>query len=82
VRLLDCWAPERNTPEGKKAAAKLVEFAGGEPVVLHVPTAQAHNMADVLTFGRVVGEVWLGGINLSDWMVEHGHAKATKRGTA
>lgn len=80
VRLLDCWAPELRTLEGpaaKEALAKLLPV--GSKVVLHVPTDKARNLADVLTFGRVLGHIWRKGKNASAEMVKQGHATKDKQ---
>lgn len=80
VRLLDCWAPELRTPKGPPAKVALEKLLPvGSKVVLHVPTKKARNLADVLTFGRVLGHIYRKGKNASAEMVEQGHATKTKQ---
>lgn len=80
VRLLDCWAPETRTtdPDEKArglAAKRYVERqAMGKPAILEVPTADARRADDVLTFGRVLGRLWIDGRDLSASTVAAGHA--------
>jgi endonuclease YncB( thermonuclease family) len=77
-RMLDCWAPEKNTAAGEKAWEDLEMRAAGKDVVLHIPTADARSMVDVLTFGRVLGYVYENNESLSEWQVKKGNA-TTKR---
>ena len=76
VRLLDAWAPEKNTAAGRKAADALDVHALGRPCVVQVPTGTARNVGEVTTLGRVLGHVWLEGANqsLSEWQVRNGNA--------
>jgi endonuclease YncB( thermonuclease family) len=61
VRFMDCWAPEVRGPEReqgllvKEQLEKMLPV--GSLVHVHMPTAKAEALSDVLTFGRVVGEV-------------------------
>jgi endonuclease YncB( thermonuclease family) len=81
VRFASCWAPEKNTADGEKAWEDLQFHAGGKEVVVHIPTAKARSLADVLTLNRVVGSVWLKGADesLSDWQIKRGNATKTKQ---
>ncbi len=65
VRYDDCWAPELKDPGGKEArdSAKKAEGKSGR---LFVDLSDAKNLADILTFGRVVGELWLDGATESE----------------
>jgi endonuclease YncB( thermonuclease family) len=62
IRMKDCWAPEitgMEKPDGIKSKEFLEKIAPvGSSVVVHVPTAQADALGGVLTFGRVVGEIY------------------------
>jgi endonuclease YncB( thermonuclease family) len=62
VRMLDCWAAEitgLEKPEGIKAKNLLEHFAPvGSQVVVNVPTTDANALGGVLTFGRVLGEIY------------------------
>lgn len=65
VRYLDCWAPELNEPGGPEArdAAKTAEGKQGR---LLIPLDKANNVADLLTFGRVLGTFYPDGQELSE----------------
>ncbi|MAT51133.1 MAG: hypothetical protein CMK32_08120 [Porticoccaceae bacterium] len=84
IRLLDCWAPEtrgHEAPEGKRSKEALDRLIDGRDAALvHIPTEDAHKFGDVLTFGRVLGNVWIGEDqeSLSEKMVAEGFAKAKK----
>lgn len=86
VRLLDCWAPEvRTTDAGEKLAGEaardfLHDLAAGKSGVLHIPTAGARRIDDVLTMGRVLGNIWLDGdpLSLSEHMRDAGLATKEK----
>jgi endonuclease YncB( thermonuclease family) len=82
VRLLSCWAPEKNTEKGKKEHEDLDVLALGRECILHVPTEQARSVADVITLGRVLGNVWIDrhDESLSEWQVRK-HNAATKKNT-
>jgi endonuclease YncB( thermonuclease family) len=84
VRLLDCWAPEitgqdkANGLRSKVAMQRLVE--PGDKVRVHVPTGEVDAMAGVLTFGRVLGNIYREGDRetLSELMVAAGMASPVK----
>lgn len=84
VRMLNCWAPEihgSEKPDGLKSKAQLEKMAPvGSEVVIHVPTGQADALSGVLTFGRVLGEVYRKGDSesLSELMVAAGMATREK----
>lgn len=88
VRLLDCWAPESRTLDlqekhkGIGSKNNLIELAEGKEGIVHIPTATAHSVGDVLTMGRVLGKIWIDGqpVDLSTAQVLAGHATATKAG--
>lgn len=88
VRLLDCWAPEiRGSQREAGLAAKaflqrLVQVTGRRQATLFVPTDQAESFDDVMSFGRVLGQIWLAGqqLSIAELMVLSGHATATKPG--
>jgi endonuclease YncB( thermonuclease family) len=65
VRLLDCWAPEMHGEDrvaGAIAKAELEKLLPiGSVVHLDVPTQDASALGDVLTFGRVLGDVYIEG---------------------
>jgi endonuclease YncB( thermonuclease family) len=68
VRLAQIDAPESDQPYGKKAKAALSALAFGK---------QAHvEVVDIDRYGRTVGEVFVGGIDVNREMVRKGHAWA------
>jgi endonuclease YncB( thermonuclease family) len=55
----------------------------GSPVVCHFPTTAEQAFAEMMTFGRVVGDVYgvtseNEGVNLASEMIDAGHAAKTK----
>jgi len=86
VRLLNCWAPEITGSDktrgiqSKEAMQRLVQ--PGDKVRVHVPTGEVDAMAGVLTFGRVLGNVYRENEQqtLSEIMVAAGMASETKGG--
>jgi endonuclease YncB( thermonuclease family) len=80
VRLLDCWVPDKNRPVNEQAEEDLTMYAGGKPVILHIPTSKARSLADVLTLNRTLGYVWKVGDkeSLSEWQVKRGNASSQK----
>ena len=80
VRLIDTWAPESDEPGGELATTDLRRHVLGKPVVLHVPAESARSVADLFTFGRVLGHVWLGDESVGRWQVARGNASTTKGG--
>jgi endonuclease YncB( thermonuclease family) len=80
IRILDCWAPEKNTPEGKIASQALKDLLPkGTPIKFHVPLEKAKKLGDVLTFGRVLANIWKDSIDIGQTMVHNGYATKTKR---
>lgn len=88
IRLDGCWAAESRTKDaaekkkGLAAKQNLSELTANESCHVFIPTGEAHSLADVFTFGRVVAKVWMDGqVNdLSTLQVLAGHATATKAG--
>lgn len=87
VRLADSWSPEtRETShasekvQGLKAKEALEHLApAGTECALQVMTDGDNDVGDGLTFGRVVGVVWIDGkIPLNEQMVLAGYNFATK----
>lgn len=59
VRLLDCWAHEKGTPDGEVAAQFVSsKWPVGTPIQIHVPSEEAKNLGSVFTFGRLLGWLW------------------------
>lgn len=81
VRLLDCWAPERNTKKGKAATEYLKRIIENEELSLFIPFSGVdRSLMELCSFDRVLGYVYTGKGDLSDQMVKAGHATATKQG--
>jgi endonuclease YncB( thermonuclease family) len=84
VRLLDCWAPEITGSEklAGEASRQLLEKMApmGSVVRVHVPTGDVDALGGVLTFGRVLGQVYREGDDesLSELMVAAGMATESK----
>lgn len=78
VRLLDSWSPELSQPGGQDAAARMHRLADGKAGTLEIPLDRVDNVADVLTFGRVLGRVWIDGRDVGAVMVSEGLATKTK----
>jgi endonuclease YncB( thermonuclease family) len=89
VRLLDCWAPESRTKDidektrGLTSKARMTELAQDKSCRVFMPTARS--MTDMMTFGRVLGRIWITqdgkpeAIDLSGLMVSEGLATTTKQ---
>lgn len=85
VRLKECWADEIRTtdPEEKRrglaSAAHLAKVAPvGERCTLYVPIEEGAGLADLFSFGRLVGDVFVRGESLAAEQVQSGHATKTK----
>jgi endonuclease YncB( thermonuclease family) len=85
VRLLDCWAPEVRTRDdaeklrGFAARDHLAKAIEGRHAVLHIPSSSEIERLDgLLTFGRVLGSLYIDGQDVAEMMVAAGHATATK----
>ena len=89
VRLIDCWAPERGTPDGERAAAHLNDLMdhNDQPVSLFVPLAKDTDKDGIvsvteliksLSFDRLVGRVFIGTEDVSVLMVKAGHATKSR----
>lgn len=82
VRLIDTWASEDETSDGKLASKQLELMAPeGAKVIVQIPTSEANSIKDVFTFGRVLGWVWRDGDeeSLNSLMVRSGHATEEKQ---
>lgn len=79
VRLLDAWAAENNTEEGKKVteAARQI-IAAGKEYHLFIPSDDNGNLSHLFTFGRILGCLYIDGKLLSDMLYEIGLIKRTK----
>jgi endonuclease YncB( thermonuclease family) len=68
IRLAQIDAPEMGQPYGKRAKSELSRLAFGKPAKVEV--------VDVDRYGRLVGEVYVGDMNVNSEMVRSGHAWA------
>ena len=86
VRLKDCWAPEKRSRDivekqkGMAAFSHLATLLHEEDVVLFIPADEQGEIKDIFTFGRVVGHVFLNEEDMSEHMIESGHATKEKAG--
>lgn len=84
VRLKDCWCPETRTKDivekqkGLASRSHLATLLNNGEVVLFIPADYEGEIKDIFTFGRVVGHIFVDGQNVSEAMVESGHATARK----
>lgn len=82
VRLLDCWAPERNTVEGQAAklfAQRVIDEAADELSLFIPAPPDAKHPLDLFTFGRILAQIFVGTEDtLSEIMVRSGHATKDK----
>ena len=84
IRLKDCWAPELtgdSAEAGQDARNALVDLLDPpNEIVVSIPTGDANSLSDIMTFGRVVGDIWRPGMDrsVSHEMVALGHATAEK----
>lgn len=80
VRVLDCWAPERYTPDGKQAklhAESLLPV--GQDVLVEVPFRDADQLHDVFSFGRVLGSIYTAEFgSFAKKLISLGYATATR----
>lgn len=81
VRLKDVWARELREPGGKEALAHIQRLTASRKCLLSIPLEGARTISDVLTFGRIVGEIWMDGecdsVNMQ--MVRDGFATREKQ---
>lgn len=85
IRLLDCWCPEvrgEQKSQGLKSKQRVLELCPvGSKVRLFIPATG--RLQDSLTFGRVLGKIWVPGengkwIDVAEEMVKSGHATKEK----
>lgn len=78
VRLLDCWAPELRDAGGKTSRERMRQLAEGQGAILSVPLDRADRLDDVLTFGRILGRVYVKGVDVGGQLVREGLATREK----
>lgn len=84
IRLRNCWAPEIHGIDriaGEKAKDALSMIAPpGTFVTVWIPTDEAKTIGGVMTFDRVLADVWIHDDEetLADHMIAMGHATREK----
>jgi hypothetical protein len=71
--MLDCWAPELSEEGGEESRDHLIDFALGKDGVLHVE-GQGRTLGDAMSFNRVLGRVYVDGVDISKYQTGAGHA--------
>jgi len=88
VRMLDCWAPEihtKNSDEKTRGIESKQHLEAmckpGTDVIVHVPFGKTPRFGDDMSMGRVLGDVYLvgGNVTLAEMQVQAGHATKTKQ---
>ena len=79
VRIRDCWAPENNTLAGDESTRNMERVTNARGTVV-CPLDGVDNLADVFSFSRVLGDVWLDGEDesIGQMQVREGHATFAK----
>lgn len=78
VRLLDVWAPELGEEGGEDARDYLDHWVNGENAVLYVPLDDVDRLDDAMTFGRMLGRLYVHGVNASEALIRNDHATREK----
>jgi len=85
IRLRNCWAPELHGDDkiaGQRAKEAVEMMApSGTLLTVWIPTDEASSVGGVMTFDRVLGDVWIGEDeeSLNEHLVAMGHATREKR---
>ena len=67
-------APEKNTHKGKRAK-EYVESLEGEKFLLFIPSKNPSKLTDILSFDRVLGELWFGDQKMTDVLIRAGYGE-------
>lgn len=80
VRIKDCWAPEMNEKGGAESRDNLCRLAQDRYGVVYVPLEDVKRIDHAMSFGRVLGDVYIDGDDesLGQQQVSTGHAAARK----
>lgn len=79
LRLLDCWAPELKEEMGPKARDRMKALAEGKKGVVSIPIDNMNKLGDALTFGRVLGRLWIDNQDVGALLVKEELATKKKR---
>ena len=74
VRLIGIDAPERRDPDGPAATKALANLIGGKTVRLEFTEARKRD-----NFGRLLCKVYVGDVDIGQWMLDNGHATVYER---
>ncbi len=91
VRLLDCWAAPLAVPEGRAAAKALdglLEETADQTLSVWAPlpidkdgdgtVGITEAIRQLFSFGRLLGRLSIGEIDVQEWLIARGHAYPTK----
>lgn len=73
VRIADLWAPERDEPGGTDATLTLTQLLAQGPLVVQTRKPNPRDL-----YGRVVADLWCGGVSVAAEMVRLGAGFPTK----
>lgn len=79
VRLLDCWAPEAGTETGAASTGYLQKLAESKRGWLSIPIGEGNGLQSLFSFGRILGRVSVGSVDVSEEQVRAGHATKEKQ---
>lgn len=72
--------PSISTPEGVMARDALENlFPVGKTVTVFIPANNPYELMDFETLKRMIGEIWIDNLRVTDIMLEKGFAKLVKR---
>jgi len=88
IRLKDCWAPEKQTKDGRAShrfldvllekATRPLSVYFGLPDTGPNDTIDITDILKVFTFDRAVGRLFIGDIDVNEIMISRGHATREK----
>lgn len=73
MRLAGINAPERYTPDGKEATAALEYALTGPSDTGYLPVV-VKTVKPVEKYGRYLGVLYVGDVNINEWLVNNGYA--------
>lgn len=78
IRLLGCNVPDKDKVKSEEAEdwVKGIVAAYNGDVILFVPAGKDPlRIGDIHSFERILGELWIGGLNVSEQLVRLGYAE-------